>query len=58
MLIKNNLLCLFLKKMGINDNKLENCIIPPNCSAPKGSPVAIIISPIVTKLLSIGNISL
>ena len=55
---KNILLFFVIKKTGIKANKLENCIIPPNCSAPTGIPIDIIISPIETKLLFIGKISL
>ena len=55
--IKNNLFCAFLKKIGINDSKDENCIIPPNCSAPSERPKAKGISPRKAKFTCIGNIS-
>ena len=48
----------FAEKTGISANNPENWTIPPNCSAPNDKPIAIIISPIDTSVLFIGNISL
>ena len=54
---KNNLFCLFLKKIGTKASNEENWIIPPNCSAPTDKPNAKGISPSDVKIVCIGSTS-